>query len=107
MSPIDGRDAMTADKKITTGANDRPKSDSIAQTGPGIPDDSGAVVDVDEGRLDAMRAALGVEGPDEADPDRSPARQKDHQRDEPEDKRGPVEGAEEIEGAEADEDTYD
>lgn len=52
---------MTGDNKITTGANDRPKSDSIAKTGPRIPGYSGAVVDVDERRLDAMRAALGVE----------------------------------------------
>jgi hypothetical protein len=98
---------MTADKKITTGANDRPKSDSIAQTAPGFPDDSGAIVEADEGQLDAMRAALGVDSPDEAGADRSPARQKDQQRDEPKDKRGPVKGVEEIEGAEADEDTYD
>jgi hypothetical protein len=98
---------MTADKKVTTGANDRPKSDSIAQTAPGIPDDSGAVVDAEEGQLDAMRAALGLDGTEDADADRSPARQKDHQRDDPEDKRGSVEGAEEIDGAEADGDTYD
>lgn len=104
---MDGHDAMTADKKITTGANDRPKSDSIAQTGPGIPDDSGAIIDVDEGQLDAMRTALGVDSPDKAGADRNPAQQKDHPRDNPEDKRGPVEGAEEIDGAEAEEDTYD
>lgn len=34
-------------EKITTGANDRPKDETIAQTGQGQPDDSGSVIEVD------------------------------------------------------------
>ncbi|MFN7103950.1 MAG: hypothetical protein ACK4N1_15150 [Pseudorhizobium sp.] len=39
---------MDDDKKITTGMNDRPRNDTIAQTGAGIPDDSGGVADFDD-----------------------------------------------------------
>ncbi|WP_410216282.1 hypothetical protein [Paracoccus sp. (in: a-proteobacteria)] len=96
---------MTQDNKTTTGANDRPKDASIAQTGPGLPDDSSMPVDADDQQLEAMRASLGL---GEGDPsDRSPARQKDRQRDQPDNNPGPVEGAEEINGAKADDDTYD
>ena len=34
-------------QKITTGANDRPKDETIAQTGPGLPDDRSSVIEVD------------------------------------------------------------
>lgn len=34
-------------EKITTGTNDRPKHETIAQTGEGLPDDSGTVIEVD------------------------------------------------------------
>lgn len=98
---------MTEDEKSTTGANDRPKTDSIAQTAPGIPDDSAMPVDASDQQLEAVRAALGVGAPDQGEADQRPAQRKDHQQDDQNPKGGPVEGAEEIEGAEADEDTYD
>ncbi|WP_172122872.1 MULTISPECIES: hypothetical protein [unclassified Devosia] len=34
--------------KVTTGANDRPKDETIAQTGAGLPDDTSLPVDVSD-----------------------------------------------------------
>jgi ribosomal protein S13 len=34
--------------KLTTGLNDRPKGETIAQTGVGIPDDTGRAPELDE-----------------------------------------------------------
>jgi len=44
--------------KITTGNNDRPKNETIAQTGGGIPDDSSAPVDVDDTEVERVRQKL-------------------------------------------------
>ena len=44
--------------KITTGNNDRPKNETIAQTGGGIPDDSSAPVDVDDAEVERVRQKL-------------------------------------------------
>lgn len=44
---------MDDDKKITTGMNDRPRNDTIAQTGAGIPDDSGGTVGLDDAEADS------------------------------------------------------
>ena len=44
--------------KVTTGANDRPKDETIAQTGPGLPDDSTRPVEVSEEEVERARAKL-------------------------------------------------
>ncbi|WP_149344635.1 hypothetical protein [Neorhizobium sp. P12A] len=44
--------------KITNGLNDRPKDASIAPSGPGIPDDSGAAVDASEKEIERVRRKL-------------------------------------------------
>ncbi|MFD2649460.1 hypothetical protein ACFSX5_16870 [Devosia albogilva] len=48
--------------KITTGNNDRPKNETIAQTGDGIPDDSSAPVDVDDAEVERVRQKLEGDG---------------------------------------------
>jgi hypothetical protein len=49
---------MNQDQKTTDGANDRSRSDTIAQSGPGLPDDSGQPVEVDEAAVDRARSNL-------------------------------------------------
>ncbi len=44
--------------KITTGSNDRPKHETIAQTGEGIPDDSSTPVAADEDEVERLRRKL-------------------------------------------------
>ena len=44
--------------KVTTGANDRPKDETIAQTGPGLPDDTTRPVDVSEEEVERARQKL-------------------------------------------------
>jgi len=44
--------------KVTTGANDRPKDETIAQTGDGLPDDSSKPVEVDEAEVEKAREQL-------------------------------------------------
>lgn len=44
--------------KISKGTNDRPRDASIAQTGPGIPDDSSRPVDVADKEIDSVRKKL-------------------------------------------------
>lgn len=44
--------------KITDGANDRPKDETIAQTGGGIPDDSSAPIDASDEEIARVRAKL-------------------------------------------------
>lgn len=44
--------------KITTGANDRPRDETIAQTGPGLPDDSGQPIEADEADIEKVRERL-------------------------------------------------
>ncbi len=48
--------------KITTGNNDRPKNETFAQTGDGIPDDSSAPVDVDDAEVERVRQKLEGDG---------------------------------------------
>lgn len=44
--------------KITTGANDRPVDESIAQTAPGLPDDSSRTPDVSDAAVERGRKSL-------------------------------------------------
>jgi len=56
---------MAEDKtKITTGNNDRPVDSSIAQTGPGLPDDSSLPPEVSEEEVERVRENL-VQSPRE------------------------------------------
>jgi hypothetical protein len=50
------------EKKISTGTNDRPVDSSIAQTGPGLPDDSSLPPDVSEEEIERVREKM-VESP--------------------------------------------
>ncbi|MEF0941921.1 hypothetical protein [Rhizobium sp. BR 362] len=47
--------------KITNGANDRPKNETIAQTGAGIPDDSGASIEASDEEIARVREKLGTD----------------------------------------------
>jgi hypothetical protein len=49
---------MTKDEKITDGLNDRSRNDTIAQSGAGIPDDSGTPIAVDDDAVARAREAL-------------------------------------------------
>lgn len=44
--------------KITTGLNDRPKGETISQTGQGLPDDSSTPFSVDEAEIARVRDKL-------------------------------------------------
>ncbi|RFB85832.1 hypothetical protein B5K11_29545 [Rhizobium leguminosarum bv. trifolii] len=44
--------------KISTGTNDRPTNETIAQSGPGIPDDSGPLVEPTEAEIERVKASL-------------------------------------------------
>jgi hypothetical protein len=63
----DGALAMTEDQledpamtstKTTTGNNDRPKNETIAQTGDGIPDDAGDPIAVSDAEVERVRKKL-------------------------------------------------
>lgn len=61
------------EKKITAGANDRPKHASISQTAPGIPDDSGGIPEkIDEAEVARVRAKL-MGGDDEGEAEAHPS----------------------------------
>ncbi|MGI6852382.1 hypothetical protein [Mesorhizobium sp. 1B3] len=49
---------MTARPKITTGSNDRPKDDTIAQTGPGLPDDTSRPVEATDDQIKHAKESL-------------------------------------------------
>jgi hypothetical protein len=49
---------MARTAKITTGPNDRPRDETIAQSGGGLPDDSSAAVDVNQNRIARIREKL-------------------------------------------------
>ncbi|MDW6023608.1 hypothetical protein SAZ10_17810 [Mesorhizobium sp. BAC0120] len=49
---------MAQTPKITTGTNDRPRNDTIGQSGEGLPDDSGRPVDVDRAQAALIRDKL-------------------------------------------------
>ncbi|MBY2909873.1 hypothetical protein [Rhizobium leguminosarum] len=41
--------------KITEGLNDRPKDSTIAQSGPGLPDDSGQPIEATDQKVERVR----------------------------------------------------
>ncbi|AXV18321.1 hypothetical protein CYG48_21535 (plasmid) [Neorhizobium sp. SOG26] len=45
-------------EKITPGLNDRPRESSIAQSGPGLPDDSSSPIEVSEQQIERARDQL-------------------------------------------------
>jgi len=49
---------MDDKSKITNGLNDRPRNETISQTGAGLPDDSGHPVEVDEATVERVRRKL-------------------------------------------------
>ncbi|WP_407866781.1 hypothetical protein [Phyllobacterium phragmitis] len=49
---------MERKAKISTGANDRPRNETIGQTGEGLPDDSARPLDTDEREIDRTREQL-------------------------------------------------
>ncbi|MGX7871556.1 hypothetical protein ACVDG5_000270 [Mesorhizobium sp. ORM6] len=49
---------MAKNRKITTGANDRPRDAPIGQTAEGLPDDSSRPVQTDEDQIERIRKAL-------------------------------------------------
>jgi hypothetical protein len=49
---------MAQTPKITTGPNDRPRDESIAQTGAGLPDDSSSPVGIDDATVERVRQQL-------------------------------------------------
>jgi hypothetical protein len=42
--------------KITTGLNDRPKDSTIAQSGAGLPDDSGAAIETSDEEVERIHS---------------------------------------------------
>jgi hypothetical protein len=50
-------------EKITTGANDRPKDETIGQSGEGLPDDVGTPIQVSDEEVERVRAKLQGEEP--------------------------------------------
>jgi hypothetical protein len=44
--------------KISTGTNDRPRNETVAESGPGIPDDSGRTVEATDREIERTKAAL-------------------------------------------------
>jgi hypothetical protein len=49
---------MTQNEKITDGLNDRSRNDTIAQSGAGIPDDSGAPISIDDASVERAKKSL-------------------------------------------------
>jgi len=49
---------MTKDQMITGGMNDRPRQDTIAQSGAGIPDDSSRPIEADDATIGRVREDL-------------------------------------------------
>jgi ribosomal protein S13 len=55
--------------KLTTGLNDRPKGETIAQTGAGIPDDTGRAPELDEeeaAKIEQKIRSMGTKGGSQA-----------------------------------------
>ncbi len=53
--------------EASSGTNARPKSESIAQTAPGLPNDSSKAVEVEPATVEAVERALSDRGPDDSD----------------------------------------
>jgi hypothetical protein len=51
-------DHMAQAPKITTGTNDRPRNDTIGQSGEGLPDDSSRPVEMDKAQVALVRDKL-------------------------------------------------
>lgn len=49
---------MAPKRKITTGTNDRPKEETISQSGEGLPDDLSRPVEADERTINGARKSL-------------------------------------------------
>lgn len=49
---------MGNDDKITNGLNDRPRDETIAQSGGGIPDDSSQPLEIDDAEVERVRRKL-------------------------------------------------
>ncbi|WP_064696744.1 hypothetical protein [Rhizobium aegyptiacum] len=49
---------MDRQAEISTGANDRPRNETIAESGPGLPDDSGRLVEVPDMEARRLKASL-------------------------------------------------
>ncbi|RWK86063.1 MAG: hypothetical protein EOR45_30235, partial [Mesorhizobium sp.] len=49
---------MAQKSKITTGTNDRPRNETIGQSGEGLPDDSSTSLEVDEAVVARLRKQL-------------------------------------------------
>ncbi|OWV65288.1 hypothetical protein ATY76_18685 [Rhizobium sp. R339] len=49
---------MDRQAKISTGMNDRPRDETIAESGPGIPDDSGRMVEVTDEEVQRIKSSL-------------------------------------------------
>ncbi|MCO6048952.1 hypothetical protein NGM99_04005 [Mesorhizobium sp. RP14(2022)] len=55
---------MNEKAKITTGLNDRPRNETIAQTGGGIPDDTSQPVEVSDEEVERVRRKLMEDRPE-------------------------------------------
>jgi hypothetical protein len=64
---------MAQKSKITTGTNDRPRNETIGQSGEGFPDDSSTPLEVDEAAVDRLRKQLQGKPAEQANPDEVPA----------------------------------
>lgn len=68
---------MAQKSKITTGTNDRPRNETIGQSGEGLPDDSSMSLEVDETAVARLRKQLQGKpeqfGEGQANPDEVPA----------------------------------
>lgn len=51
---------MKPEEKISTGLNDRPRNETIGQSGEGLPDDTSRPVEVDESQVAVLRRKLGA-----------------------------------------------
>ncbi|KPH05859.1 hypothetical protein CO657_35575 (plasmid) [Rhizobium acidisoli] len=49
---------MNRRAKISTGTNARPRDETIAESGPGIPDDSGRLVELTDAEIKRVEASL-------------------------------------------------
>lgn len=57
-SPDTRPETKVAETKISNGPNARPRDETIAQTGPGLPNDSSAPVEIDEEEARRIEAKI-------------------------------------------------
>ena len=53
---------MKREEKITDGLNDRPRNETIGQSGAGLPDDTSQPIEASDEEIARMREKLGVVG---------------------------------------------